>query len=81
MLLTITGDADRFNDPSSGVIKLVNDLVEKYTIQRFELEQDQGILRIIVAKSEPEKTLELVGALRNQLSNCHISYINMDTAV
>ncbi len=82
LLLTITGDANKhFREDDSGVMNVVEELVGRYTLQRFDLEQDRGQIRIVINKRGGQETAALVEQLRARLPGCEFSYVNLESTL
>lgn len=82
LLLTITGDADKyFKDDNKGVITAVKNSGAITSIQRYDIDQDQGMMRVIIGKSSVDETLSFISDLKKQFPECSISYINMNTII
>jgi len=82
LLLTITGDSKSdFNDGESGVLAVVNELVDHYTLQRLDLEQDRGQMRIAIGRNGDTDTSELIASLRERLPECEFSYVNLESTL
>ena len=82
LLLTITGDSQQqFNDEETGVLSVVNALVGRYTLQRLDLEQERGQMRIAISRRGDADTSKLVAALREQLPECEFSYVNLESTL
>jgi uncharacterized membrane protein YhiD involved in acid resistance len=80
LMLTISGDSDRyFDDTENGVVAAIKELVDVFYIQRYDIEENQGIMRISIKTLSSEETLALVSGLKKKLPGCRISYVNMDT--
>jgi len=51
LLLTITGDSkEQFTDGEEGVQAVVAELIDRYTLQRLDLEQERGQMRIAISR-------------------------------
>ena len=82
LLLTITGDSrQHFNDEESGVMSVVNELVDRYTLQRLDLEQDRGQVRIAITRRGNAETSVLIASLRERLPGCEFSYVNLESTL
>jgi hypothetical protein len=82
LLLTITGDANKhFGDDGSGVMTVVEKLVGRYTLQRYDLEQDRGQVRIVINQKGGQETAKLIEQLRAQLPECEFSYVNLESTL
>ncbi len=82
LLLTITGDSKaQFNDGETGVLAVVNELIDHYTLQRLDLEQDRGQMRIAINRGNDVETSVLVASLRERLPECEFSYVNLQSTL
>lgn len=82
LLLTITGDSQQqFNDEETGVLAVVNELAGRYTLQRLDLEQERGQMRIAISRRGDADTAKLVAALRERLPECEFSYVNLESTL
>ena len=80
LLLTISGDSKKhFGDPGTGVISVVEELVGRYTLQRFDIEEDRGQIRIVINQKGGQETAVLIAQLRARLPDCEFSYVNMES--
>lgn len=84
LLLTISGDAMHFSyhaDSSAApsVLHAVQQVVKQFRLQRFDVGQGRGQVRIVVTESNPQQTAEWIMKLRERLPNCEISYVSMNT--
>jgi hypothetical protein len=80
LLLTITGDSERhFSDDEAGVVSAVQAVAGRYTLQRFDIENGRGQMRIVLGESSPQKTVALVAKLRERLPDCDMSYVNLNS--
>ena len=82
LLLTITGDSQQqFKDEETGVLAVVNELAGRYTLQRLDLEQERGQMRIAISRRGDADTSKLVAALRERLPECEFSYVNLESTL
>jgi hypothetical protein len=82
LLLTITGDSNQhFGEDESGVMSVVEELVGRYTLQRFDLEQDRGQVRIVINQKSGRETAALIEQLRARLPGCEFSYVNLESTL
>lgn len=82
LLLTISGDAERhFSDGEAGVMAAVETVVGKHTLQRFDVENGRGQVRIVLGDSNPAVTAELIAKLRQRLPDCDLSYVNLNSVL
>ena len=80
LLLTITGDADRFFEKSGGnVVDILKETTKSLTIQRFDLEEGQVQFRANVSLKSPDETTALMFALQTKLPQLQVSYVNLDS--
>lgn len=82
LLLTITGDSEaHFGGGDTGVLKAVDDIAGKYTLQRFDVEDGRGQVRIVLNQSTPKQSAEVVTQLRQRLPECELSYVNLNSTL
>ena len=82
LLLTITGDANKhFREDDSGVMNVVEQLVGRYTLQRYDLEQGRGQVRIVINRKGGQETAQLIEKLRAKLPECEFSYVNLESTL
>ena len=82
LLLTITGDSkEHFGDPGTGVMSVVEELVGRYTLQRLDVEQDRGQVRIVINQRGGQETAVLIAQLRARLPECEFSYVNLESTL
>jgi hypothetical protein len=80
LMLTVAGDASRYFDgPAGEALRAVQDLAGDVTIQRYDVEEGEGLLRVVVDRTASDAAESLIAGLRSQLPGCRISYVNMDT--
>ena len=80
LLLTITGDSDRyFSQNESSAMVAIEQMVPRYTLQRFDVENSRGQVRVVIKESHPRETVHLIAQLRERLPECEISYVNLNT--
>ena len=80
LLLTITGDSKKhFGEDAAGVLPVVEELVGSYTLQRFDLEQERGQVRIVINQKGGKETAALIARLRERLPECEFSYVNLES--
>ena len=71
LLLTITGDSDRhFGDEENDVLAAVESAAGQYTLQRFDLENGRGQVRVVLSKRSPKETAAVLARLRAKLPDC-----------
>jgi hypothetical protein len=81
-LLTITGDSDRYFQPAQGnALSAISEVTGRYTIQRLDIADGQGQVRIVIPRSESNNIDRLVSDLRQRLPECEFSFINLDSAI
>jgi hypothetical protein len=82
LIVTVAGDAERyFDDPSSGALAVVKELTSNVSIQRYDIEDGQGVMRIVVGKLDDHEAAEFVAKLHKRLPQCTISYLNMNNVL
>ncbi len=78
VVLTITGRPELFTDASTGVLAAVGALSTRQWIQRFDVDDSEGQLRVLLAQQASDDTESIVRGLREKLPECRFSYVNMD---
>jgi hypothetical protein len=82
LLLTITGDAESdFGDGESSVLSVVGELAGRYTLQRMDLEEGRGQIRLVLRRTDPRRTAQLISQLKRRLPDCEFSYVNLDSSL
>jgi len=81
LLLTITGSTEYFGEHDTSVMAVVEQLVGRYTLQRFDLEENRGQVRIVLNRSGGKETSALIAQLRERLPKCEFSYINLESTL
>ncbi len=82
LLLTITGDADGdFGDGQSGVYSAVSELAGPHTVQRLDIENGRGQIRVVLARTDSRRAAQLVTQLRKRLPDCEFSYVNLNSSL
>ncbi|MBW1812908.1 MAG: hypothetical protein JRJ39_04300 [Deltaproteobacteria bacterium] len=78
LLLTITGKKAAFFDKDKTKIDdIMNEVVGRYQIQRFECDDGQVQFRAtIIPESERDLTI-IMDTLQKKLPKCQISYVNL----
>jgi len=82
LLLTITGDSDLgITDGQTNVLATVEEIAGDCTVQRFEVEDGRSQLRLMLRRTDPRRTTELISRLRRQLPDCELSYVNVNSSL
>jgi hypothetical protein len=81
LMLTIRGDADRFDDSPTGVLAIVGEVAGSYSMHRFDLDQGQGQLRVSLQRMKPADTGAVISKLRQRLPQCEFSYVNLNSGI
>ena len=82
LLLTITGDADGdFGDGQSGVYSAVSELAGPHTVQRLDIENGRGQIRLVLPRIDSRRAAQLVTQLRKRLPDCEFSYVNLNSSL
>jgi hypothetical protein len=80
LLLTISGDTDSgFVDGESNVLSTVEELSGGCALQRFDVADGRSQLRVMLKRTDPRRTTELITVLRRRLPDCEFSYINLNS--
>lgn len=82
LLLTITGDSQRyFSNSEKSVLAALEATTVKYSLQRYDIENGRGQVRVVLKETQPKETAELITRLRERLPDCEFSYVNMSSAL
>lgn len=82
LLLTITGDAEtEFGNDGSRVFEAIESSAIRYRVQRFDLEEGRGQLRIVVHPASGKDPGRLIQSLRGAIPGCDFSYVNLSTTI
>ncbi len=82
LLLTITGNSpEHFGAGASGVLSAIDELAGRYSLQRFDLAQDRGQVRIVLSRAGAKETSALITQLRERLPDCEFSYVNLNSTL
>lgn len=82
LLLTITGDSHRhFTQPEHDILSAVEAAAGRYTLQRFDLENGRGQVRVVLSKRTPKETAAVLTKLRAALPDCELSYVNINSTL
>lgn len=79
-ILTITGDSSWFGEPENRVLDAVRGLPHRHCIQRYDVQEGEGQLRLLLARILPDEASTLMDELRRRLPSCELSYVNLDGA-
>lgn len=80
LLLTISGDSARyFADNEAGVFSAVQQVAGPYTLQRCDIENGRGQMRVVLPPSKADKTTQIIQQLRDRLPDCEVSYVNLSS--
>jgi hypothetical protein len=82
LLLTITGDSQRhFGGGEYDVMSKVESVVGRYTLQRMDLEDGRGQVRVVLGRRSAKESARLMRTLRAELPDCELSYVNINTSL
>jgi hypothetical protein len=82
LLLTITGDSKRhFGAGENDVMSKVESVVGRYTLQRMDLENGRGQVRVVLGRRSAKESARLMQRLRAELPDCELSYVNINTSL
>ncbi|MCR4412439.1 MAG: DUF4956 domain-containing protein [Thermoguttaceae bacterium] len=80
LVLTITGDAEGdFLDGATGVLAAVDELAGPYMLQRLDLDNGRGQLRLVLRPVDARRTAQMISQLRRRLPDCEFSCVNLNT--
>ena len=78
LLLTLTANADQFSDLAESLFPQLEAATGNIVIQRFDLQEDQGQLRVVLGKADVDQEKALLASLQRDLSDYQISLVNLD---
>lgn len=82
VLLTILGtNENHFTDAEGGILAVLRKNIRRFTIQRYDLEEGQGQIRVLLGSLSTEQTVSLLAQLRDRFPDCQFSYVNIDTTM
>lgn len=79
--LTVVGDATGYFSGEDRALSAVRNLCPHLTVQRCDIDGDEGQLRVLIHRSNSATAPTLVSQLRTRLPGCQISYVNGETAL
>ena len=78
--LTIVGQASRyFAAPKTSALAAARSLCPRLTVQRCDIDGDEGQLRIQLHRVNSDDAPQLLAELRERLPECQVSYVNAET--
>ena len=78
LLVTISGGSDQFQQLESELLPKLQSKGLEFTIQRFDLENEQGQLRVVFAKTTSQQETSLLVTLQQDLPDYQVSLVNLD---
>ena len=81
VLLTVTGDSQRHFDSDNGVLSVIDELTSQYTLQRCDIENGRGQVRIVLNRAKDGETMALMSQLRKRMPDCEFSYVNINSVL
>jgi hypothetical protein len=82
LMLTITGDSQRyFGDGEGNVLSTLEAVAGRYVLQRLDLENGRGQVRVMLGRRNATQTSELLKRLRAELPDCEMSYVNIHSVL
>ncbi len=80
LLLTITGEAERFfSEGQTTVVDTLSGLIKRVNIQRFDLEDGQVQFRASVSIRSLKEISTFMSEIRRKLPGFEVSYLNLDS--
>ncbi|MFP6672366.1 MAG: DUF4956 domain-containing protein [Pirellulaceae bacterium] len=78
LLLTLTAGAEQFQDLETVLLPKLKAAAAEISIQRFDLQQEQGQLRVVLGKAGPEQEVTLLTTLQREFPGHEISLVNLE---
>ena len=80
LLLTVTGDAaEYFSGQKIKSVAAIQSVVGNFTLQRLDIDDVRGQVRVSLPESTAQRTTEIVAQLRTLLPNCEVSFVNLNS--
>lgn len=80
LVVTVSGEAETFfQEPSAGVLSLLEEVAKDVDVQRLDLEDGRVQLRASLAVARPEDAPLLLARLRERYPDFDASYVNLDS--
>jgi hypothetical protein len=81
LLLTVSGDAARyFSESETSALRVIDQVVRHYSLQRLDVENQRGQVRVVFRDAGPQATSDLLQQLRERLPDCELSYVNLQSS-
>ena len=77
LLLTLTGAAEHFQELETRVLPKLRAAAE-VSVQRFDLQQDHGQLRVVLGKATPDQEVKLLTTLQQEFPDHEVSLVNLE---
>ena len=82
LMLTITGDSEKyFSDSHTTAFATVKSLTEHCSLQRMDIENGRGQLRVCLPRVGSSDVDSLIVKLRREMPDCEFSYMNMESTL
>jgi hypothetical protein len=79
LLLTISGEASSyFSGEQMKAMAVIASTVPNYRLQRLDIENGRGQVRIVIAEKRRDTTIVILSKLRELLPECDVSYVNLN---
>jgi ABC-type siderophore export system fused ATPase/permease subunit len=78
LLLTLTASAEQFEDLAGSLLPQLESSIANVVIQRFDLQEDEGQLRVVLGKADAAQEKSLLTTLQRDLPGYQISLVNLD---
>ena len=63
------------------MLSAVSDLAVPHTLQRLDLENGRGQVRVILRRTDESATATLITQLKRRLPNCEFSFVNLNSSL
>jgi len=78
LLLTLTGASDQFQDMDGSLLPKLEAATGNVSVQRFDLQEDHGQLRVVLGKANASQQRSLLSTLQKELPGYQVSLVNLD---
>ena len=75
LLLTVSGKT------GTDILKEIESVAGSYTLQRYDVENGHGQVRVLLPTTQTDKSQEIMGQLRDRLPDCEMSWVNLNSTL
>lgn len=75
LLLTVSGNAD------ADILNKIEQVVGSFVLQRYDVENGMGQARVLLPRSKADKSKQIMASLHDQLPECELSWVNLNSMI